>query len=170
MSQPLEMRLHHAHARRLGYTRQQMLDNLESQYRADQVLKPIYDEAKAWLEVAGPEDDAGILDWRYDMGRSGRVAWLQTLNRETVGEVTRGRAAGGFYFRIYEPTCWVIESDPLAITARDEHGQAAVLTWGGPFKTRPKAAAMMLAELGKRSIALFQTDLPMVPPFKVPAL
>lgn len=151
-------RAHHASLRRAGWTRADMLH-----HAPDGTLW------RLWLELARPVDDVGILEWRwFSHADSNVVARLQTLQGETVADVSRGRAAGGFYGRIYAPMCWVIESDPLAVKARDEHGQAAVTWWAGPVRTKRKAAQLMLEVLHMRSVALFQVDSLQIPNFNPP--
>lgn len=158
LPEPGAERAHHAGLRRAGWTRHDMLTHA-----------PEGSDWRLWLTVAGPVDDVGILEWRWFSHCSAdTVARLQTLQGETVADISRGRAAGGFYARIYAPMCWVIESDPLAVKARDEHGQAAVLWWAGPVHARAKAARLLLEELDRRSGALWQVDRLEIPNFNPP--
>jgi hypothetical protein len=101
------------------------------------------------------------LTWRTsDLLTMGRdlEAVLVTRHGETVGELSRGRAAGGFYWRLYKPAAMMVADDPEALRCREAMGQDAVAAWAGPFRQRRQAAADMLRELDRRSIGLLGVD------------
>lgn len=161
----------YADARRKGYTLAQMRENIEGHNS----WLPGWQETRDWLDVAGPVDDIGILSWRHYDGNSApwdSSLWaeLVTLNGETVADISRGRAGGKFYWRIYAASCWAITTDPEARAARDAWGQEAVATYGGPCRSRPIAAAQMLDKLHRLSVHLFGVDVLMVPDFKPPVI
>lgn len=168
-----------ADARRKGYSLSEMLHHGRKNHayqvqRGDDAATLLQQaDALSWLVGLagdGPDDvraaDMGILDWRFD-SYDGRI-WLQTLNRETVAQITKGRAGGGFYFQVFKPMAWIIASDPEALAARNQLGQDAVETWSGPHKMRPKAARLMVEHLHKFSVRLFGVDSLMIPDFKLP--
>lgn len=163
----------YAEARRKGLTAAQLRHALETEnkWRGQRAAAELLD----WLEVAGPVDDIGILSWRYHDEHS--PAWepnlwaeLVTLNGETVADISRGRAGGKFYWRIYAASCWAITTDPEARTARDAWGQEAVATYGGPCRSRFIAAAQLVDKLDQLSVHLFQVDILMVPDFAPPVI
>lgn len=166
----------YADARRKGATLRDMKNNLTARWMNRDVTgmtEAEYLPGRDWLDVAGPVDDIGILSWRYYDGHSApwdSSLWaeLVTLNGETVADISRGRAGGKFYWRIYAASCWTITTDPEARAARDAWGQTAVATYGGPCRSRPIAAAQMLDKLHRLSVHLFQVDTLMVPDFKPP--
>lgn len=110
------------------------------------------------------------LAWRYSPRGvdwdSTRRAALLTPNGETVAEIGVGRAAGGFYWRIFHPQAWVIADDPEARATRDAMGQDAVVTWGGPVHSRAKAARELVDRLDRMSIGLFGLDVLPIADFK----
>lgn len=173
-----------AEARRKGFTISEMLHfgELNIAKMAKRLEGTAYDaqaqedlrlqrEGLAWLKgLAGdsPEDqraaDIGVLDWRFRDG----LPFLVTLKGETVAEVTKGGAGGGFYWRVFTPAAHIIASDPEALAARDSLGQDAVDDWGGPYKTRPAAVQRLLTTIYTESVRLFGVDDLMIPPFKLP--
>lgn len=177
---PAEM---YADARRKGFT----LDHIMRHWAINRAGWPaghehapeLVKELDSWLSgLAGdsPEDqramDRSILNWRYypngaDWDSTLR-AELVTLNGETVAEISAGRAAGGFYWRVWHPQCWIIVSDAEARSARTGFGQDAVVTWGGPVHNRVKAAHLLVDKLHRNlAVRLFGLDVLDIPEFNL---
>lgn len=158
----------YAEARRAGVT----LEEMRRACRAPRLeLNSDGKRLRDWLDAATPADDAGILSWRYygDTSApwdSSLWAELVNLNGETVADISRGKAGGQFYWRIYKPECFAITTDPDARYSRSLWGQDAIVSWGGPCRQRRTAATRLVDKLDRLSIALLRTDILMIPKFE----
>jgi hypothetical protein len=158
----------YADARRKGFTLADMLHygainlaKMESDSAFSAEAISAQREAFAWLKALAkdePEDqratDIGILDWRFQ----GQISLLVTLTGEIVAKIRPGRAAGGYWWSVFNPPV----KDISNIAKQD------CFLRDGPFRSRPSAAKALLRVLDRRSVELLGVDSLFIPPFRLP--